>query len=260
MNIALINLGGYLKYYLRYFSICKYNSLFKRNSHLLVTPNKTCYVCALGPSLKSVDLMGIKGDTIVVNRFYKMRETFPNFVPDYYLMIDGAWGSDKLRDEFIEALDAYKSLGTKYILNSSFADLSFLKEVDYNNHYYVACSKGFFSSKRTIEVTKAMPAFGNVACTAIGLAMAMGYKRIVLLGCDFNSFAQTYDAHCYGGTTGKRKIALDYELFCYSFDAHIHRKLAEYAKNHGVEIINSTKGSLIDAYSVVIDENLYRHD
>ena len=48
------------------------------------------------------------------------------------------------------------------------------------------------------------------------------------------------------------------ELFCYCFDASVHVQLAEYARTLGVEIINSTKGSLIDAYPMNVDETLYR--
>ena len=35
-------------------------------------------------------------------------------------------------------------------------------------------------------------------------------------------------------------------------------QLAEYARTLGVEIINSTKGSLIDAYPMNVDETLYK--
>ena len=103
-----------------------------------------------------------------------------------------------------------------------------------------------------------MPAFGNVACTAIACAMALGYKKIVLLGCDFNSFASRSNNHCYTDKNIDRLHKMSYELFCYSFNADMHDELQFYAMEHDIEIINSTKGSLIDAYPYVIDEELYK--
>ena len=119
---------------------------------------------------------------------------------------------------------------------------------------------GYYISPKEIDITKVMPAFGNVICAAIAFAIGVGYKKIVLLGCDFNSFAFPHEIHCYdGGKDNKaaRRIPLDFELFCYSFDATVHLQLAKYANLLGVEIVNSTKGSLIDAYPMDVDNYLY---
>ena len=119
---------------------------------------------------------------------------------------------------------------------------------------------GYYITPKKIDITKIMPAFGNVICAAIAFAIGAGYKKIVLLGCDFNSFAFPHEIHCYdGGKDNKaaRRISLDFELFCYSFDATVHLQLAKYANLLGVEIVNSTKGSLIDAYPMDVDDNLY---
>jgi hypothetical protein len=43
---------------------------------------------ALGPSLKQVGFKQKKGDSIVVNRFFRMKEFNPDFVPTYYMMMD----------------------------------------------------------------------------------------------------------------------------------------------------------------------------
>ena len=126
---------------------------------------------------------------------------------------------------------------------------------------FLAMYNGYYIDPKKFELTKVMPAFGNVVCAAIAFAIGAGYKKIVLLGCDFNSFAFPHEVHCYdGGKENKavRRISLGYELFCYCFDAFVHVQLAEYARTLGVEIINSTKGSLIDAYPMNVDETLYK--
>lgn len=105
-----------------------------------------------------------------------------------------------------------------------------------------------------------MPAFGNVACTGIACALALGYKKIVLLGCDFNSFASTTRNHCYTEKSTKRLYKMSYELYCYSLVAEMHDQLAMYAEEHDVEIVNASKGSLIDAYPTIVEEGLYNSD
>ena len=103
-----------------------------------------------------------------------------------------------------------------------------------------------------------MPALGNVASAAILCAIGMGYKKIVLLGCDFNSFTTPFRSHCYSEPGERKRIRLFFELFCYSFAADTHMEIAKYAEKMGVTIVNSTKGSLIDAYPLEIDESLYK--
>ena len=93
------------------------------------------------------------------------------------------------------------------------------------------------------------PAFGNIVCCAIGFALGLGYKRIILLGCDFNSFATQKVEHCYSESKDKPKLRpLSMELFCYSFEAEMHNRLSVYADNHKIEILNGTPNSLIDSY------------
>ena len=167
----------------------------------------------------------------------------------------------KHRPALEKAIQLYPD--TKFIWNSSFPSLD-PSTLNYPcDKYFIAMYNGYYIKPKQIDITKVTPALGNVICAAIGFAIGAGYKKIVLLGCDFNSFAFPHEVHCYDGgkeNKGARRISLDFELFCYSFDATVHLKLAEYAHKMGVEIINSTKGSLIDAYPVVIDENLYKHD
>ncbi len=260
LNISVINLGGYIKY-LKYFLFDHSNlGLVKRNAVLLDSPKKNkCYICALGPSLKDVDLSKIEGDTIVVNRFYKIGVEYPDFIPNYYLIADKAFMEDKHIEDFKNLLSMYKGRGVKFILNSALSKSEPVKDYPNDQLYYTATCKGLFNSEKNICIDSVMPAFGNVACVAIATAMAIGYKEIVLLGCDFNSFAQVTQSHCYTDDTTKRQINLDFELFCYSFDANMHKELQKYAEMHNVKIFNSTVGSLIDAYPIKIEKELYRN-
>ena len=252
LNMFFVNIAGYIRtvqYYL--FEHYKFN-VVKKNKELKGPKEKVCYICALGPSLKKVDLNKIIGDTIVVNRFHKLSNQYPNFIPTYYLMYDASFGST-YKDELIEAIDKYYSKGTKFLFNSRFAKLDFLKQ---DNIYYLSSFKGDFTGQE-YRLDSVMPSFSNVVGAAIGTAMGMGYKKIVLLGCDFNSFASPVSNHCYAEADNSRQIKLWYELYRYAIVAYGHEMLSKYARLHNIEIINSTKGSLIDSYPFEIQEYLY---
>lgn len=257
--LKFINLGGWFKYFIKALTKRKLFSVVKKNGELLRRrENDVCYICALGPSLKQVDLSKIAGDTIVVNRFYKIGKDYPDFTPTYYLMIDALFNNNENKNDFNECIHQYKDKGTIYLLNSM---LSYNKDLiggNLPNVYYLSCFKGLFNHNKNYSIDKVMPAFGNVACTAIAVAMGLGYKKIILLGCDFNSFASTTRSHCYAEDSTKRLYRMSYELFCYSLVADMHDELQRYATEHGVSVINSTKGSLIDAYPSEIINKLYK--
>ena len=205
--------------------------------------------------------MKIKGDTIVVNLFHKIGSLYPEFVPTYYLIVDKGFITPKHWDNFKDAFDAYLNKGCKYIIHSGcekFISSHYGKDND--SIFYVSQFKGRFNHNKKLMIDHIMPSLGNVASTAIGCAIAMGYKKIVLLGCDFNSFASRVSSHCYEEKENARRITLGFELFSYSFIAKLHEELSEYANKHNIEIVNSTKGSLIDAYPYKIDQSLYFDD
>ena len=259
LNFKLIDAACKVKSFLNFFLHHKYFSVMKRNSSLFNEQNehKTCYVCALGPSLRDVNLNKIKGDTIVVNRFTKIGKEFPDFVPTYYAMIDALFAFPGYIEEVEEAIKMYGNKGTKFFFGSKLLHAELFKRVKNDNFYFVTWPSGFLKPNKTYTLDQPFPALQNVACFAIYYAMLMGYKKIVLLGCDFNSFASLTRNHCYQESSSERLYKRSLELFDYSIVSKVHENLNEYAINHGVKILNSTKGSLIDAYEFNILNELY---
>ena len=263
LNLCFVNAGGYAKYIFRLLSLPRTLMLLKRNKKLISgRKHDTCYICGLGPSLVDVDLdklADLPADTIVVNRFTKMAES-TKLQPTYYLMVDNAFAIPPIREVLDEAVKLYPN--TNFIWNINFPKLDrHIMELPCKK-YFIAMFKGYYNKPKEIDLTNVLPAMGNCVCTAIGCAIGLGYKRIVLLGCDFNSFASQHQVHCYdGGYSGNapRLYSLDYELFAYSFDAAVHLNLGKYAKLCGVQIFNATKGSLIDAYERVDMPELYKN-
>lgn len=260
LNIKIFNIGGYVKRVQFFFLKHETYSAIKRNKELVKAenPGKKAYVCALGPSLREVDLSKIDGDTIVVNRFYKFGNDYPAFVPTYYMITDYNFMRPENKKDLECALKAYKDKGTIFLLNSKLASSAVVNAIPKEQLYFVSPFDGRMRPNKDYKIDGWMPAFQNVVGAAILTLMLMGYKDINLLGCDFNSFASTKQVHCYKDKSEERLYTMYYELFAYSFAAKDHLDLQEYAERIGRKITNMTKGSLIDAYPVEIDEALYK--
>ena len=258
LDVRIINGVGLIKRFANFFFHHYKYSVIKKNKELrLGSQNKKCYICALGPSLKNINFDKLKGDSIVVNRFFKIGKKNPNFIPTYYIMIDDQFADPKLAVDLIEALDTYINKGTKFILNSRLFGCEVLKGYNSDQIYFISSFKGCFNPDKDYNVSKILPIFENVVGAAITCAIDFNYKNILLLGCDFNSFASTTRNHCYQDTKTERWYRMSFELFCYAFAARTHDNIQKYALKKGVSITNSTKGSLIDAYPLIIEESLY---
>lgn len=259
MNLAAYNLGGYYKRMVYFFTKREIYKAIRRNKELENKDNeqKKAYLCALGPSLKKVDINRISGDTIVVNRFYKIGKENPSFVPTYYLIADTDFTKSEYVNDLKEAIEYYASKGTIFIFNSKMYNHPFMKQIPEKQLFFVSGIDGRLKLGKNYRIDGIYPAFMNVAGVAIFLLILMGYKDITLLGCDFNSFASTKQAHCYVDEKQQRLWTMSQELYEYSIVAKDHCDLASYAEKKGCTITNSTKGSLIDAYPIKIDESLY---
>lgn len=263
-NLSFVNIGGKVKYLFRLTTLYNTLRLLKKNNLLVENrKNDIIYICGLGPSLADVDLDKIADmsnvDTLVCNYFVKMADK-TKLKPTYYMMVDAGFVKPKHRPALEKAIELYPD--TKFIWNSSFQVLD-PSTLNYPcEKYFIAMYNGYYIKPKQFNITKVTPAFGNVICAAIGFAIGAGYKKIVLLGCDFNSFAFPHEVHCYDGgkeNKGARRVSLAQELFSYSFDAAVHENLSAYAKSLNVEIVNATRGSLIDAYKRIDISELYNN-
>ncbi len=248
----LLSAGSFLLSVKRAPLLVKDASVLKKNRDISRYKNSdTCYVIGLGPSLKNVDLKKIKGDTLVTNRFVRF-EGAQDITPTFYCLPDNAFYQGEHSSVLSEATLAFPN--TVFLLNGKYrlnAERLISRDT---TAFYTYAWKGFFNPNREIKLDKNLPIMGNVACYAIMIALGLGYKHIILLGCDFNSFANRKPVHCYIDAKDQKEFSMSFELFCYSFVADTHRLLNEYAKKHDCEIINATDGSLIDAYTYSEEE------
>lgn len=206
----------------------------------------TLYVLGLGPSLKNVDLSKLDdGDIICSNRFYKFQNA-DKCCPAFYCLMDDEYFVGNAVEDFLKAYSQFPN--TQFLLNGKYKEAIDEKIGSQDNIFFVYGWSGLIKKSSTIDFTRNLPVALNVVCRMIEAGIYMGYKKIVLLGCDFNSFAMLKDKHCYEDKDDGVHWKLSYELFCYSFAAKEHEILDYIARKRGIEILNATEGSLIDAY------------
>ena len=219
----------------------------KRNKKLKDSAKqKRCYILGAGPSLASVDLDLLIGQPVIaVNRLYLL-ESYEVLSPIFHCALDPVMCNGGYREEFYDVIISHPSVN--FLLSGNVP--SPFKELE--NTY--TCQLGFIPSKLVKPFRLDLPsaAFSNVVQFAIELAMYMGFKEIVLLGCDFNQFTSRTDRHVYDDRVAakKRTLSMTYELLTHTIMLIQYEYLKEYADQRGISIINATEGSLLDVFEM----------
>ncbi len=241
-NIFIINLYGFFLYLRRYYFYLKSRKYLKKNKELInKKKNKKIYIIGTGPSLKNIDLKKIKGDTLVLNNFYKYNSP-KEFIPNYCMIIDNYFFTEN-KELIKETIKKYPKINL--ILNGKYIKDTKKIVKNLNNIYFIQLWKGYFSEKKIIDFSKVESSFINVSCCAVAYSIYLEYKEIYLLGIDFNSFVSK-NSHCYNENRNISNIKND--LYGFSMAIDIHEKLYKYAQKKGIKIVNINDNSLLDVY------------
>ncbi len=228
--------------------------VLKRNAQLKnLRHSDSCFIIGNGPSLNDVDLNLLKGkDAFCVNHFFKHPKD--NYEPRFFLAIDQGFLAGNNR-EYIKNL-RNKYPGMIMLLKYDFANLKDI-EWDVGKTFFLYSKQFQYGNFIRCDCTKNMTACINVVLQCIQVAMYMGYKKIYLLGCDFNTTFQKVEMHYYGANDDETGETLNGNHARWDSLAFFHHYALQHkAKEKGIEIINLTKGSFIDAYPTGILENV----
>lgn len=223
------------------------NELLKRNALLEEKGDETiCFVLGNGPSLKNIDLKLIENyPCMTVNFFHKGAGDFSS---SYHLMIDGLF-AETYWDYTKELVKQHKD--TKFIVRSTTYQKFQREGLDTERLFAIMAD--YLPEKDSLRYDMKKPMTGslNVVPVAIECAMSMGFQKIYLLGCDFNTYAIAKDSHFYDQASGKifeQKGYLAGDLVRSALVHKQHYLLEKLSREAGIEIVNLTEGSLIDAY------------
>lgn len=235
-------------YYLNHFEKTEYGKELAKLRG--IHEGKRCFVIGNGPSLTAKDLECLKNEyTFAFNRIYYIFDQ-TEWRPTFYCTQDEKIVRNSLRD-------ICNQISTEYIFAP--INLKWYFELELETKFY-------FSQKQTASEAE-IPAFseniaheicvGNtVTYTAIQIAAYMGFSEIYLLGVD-HSFhvSQDTEGNIIVDPTVKDYFCSEYnkdknELFIPKPDVSTLSYMAawQYAKNHNLQIYNSTRGGKLEVF------------
>jgi len=256
INIILYkiyNVASQMIFNIKDYKIKKFTA---RNIELKLSKNRKgeCFVIGNGPSLKGVDLKLIKDyDTFTVNYFHKGKKS-NDLKSTYHVIIDETFYKGEHLNYITDLYNSQKS--TKFIFRHKAISELKGKNTDFTRAYFTYQKLMQYDNYIKLDMTKNITACVNVVLCCIQSAIYMGYKRIYLIGCDFNSFATLNPLHFYTEGISNRVESVGVELKGSAPVLFHHYALQNYALNHGIEILNATEGSLIDAYKRINLEDI----
>jgi len=267
------------------------SKIFFRNKFPLKS-QKDCVVLGNGPSLNPClenhrEFLANK-DLFAVN-YFPVTDIYDQLKPRNYIV--GAlefWYPDVTPDRLEKQQKLFNALATKttwelnLFISYKARNYPFWLEIIKNNKnikvtYYNETPTEGFRSFRYCAFRKnlGMPRPHNVMIPAILFSLNMGYDKIYLVGADHSwlplikvddqNNVLLNQQHFYDENTsvyktmankgkGQRNLSEVLHKFYLAFKGHM--ELAEYSKHKGIEIINLTPGSFIDAYQKINLSNL----
>lgn len=207
-----------------------------------------CFILGTGPSLNHLtpEQTALLENEITfgVNSLYKARVA-DNITPKYYALMDNIyWGRSSYT--FAEVSNRYRDNAPVFITDIRAKEFTFDK-----TRSIFLYAKNYPTKEVRYDLTRNISITMNVVGFSILAAMYMGFKEIYLLGCDYNSFCSRVSSHCYDDKSEYEKSGvnnLSFYLKYYHLTTEFHYLIAKTARKNGINIINLTDGSLLDAY------------
>ena len=209
-----------------------------------------CFILGTGPSLKKLTEAQVKflsSEFIFgTNSSYKV-DTVSLITPKYYALMDNLYW-EEWSDTFSHVATRYKNDPPIFITDIRAKELT-KQASSIGQHIYVH-SKKFPITKMSDQLHENIFGAMNVVSFSILVAMYMGFKKIYLLGCDYNSFCAKGYGHAYDDKSevSQSNYNLAFYLKFYHITTEFHYLIEKLARSKNIEIINITPDSLLDAY------------
>lgn len=210
-----------------------------------------CFIVGNGPSINCVDLKSLKDEyTFTVNQFARNTH-FKDIHTNFHVWSDTRFFNlDKNRPEDLELIDVMKSVKTEEnnpIIFYEYSAYDMIKNFNLdkylNIHYYHEAGLRLNNiAKWDCDFTKMVPGFSTVIHYIICLAIYMGFKEIVLLGCDCTSFI----------TIAETKLGhAEKALYAYGLSENEKKRMEKVQKQTSIRDELSWQVAMFDNYKLL---------
>ncbi len=216
-----------------------------------VHEGESCFLIGNGPSLTMEDLERIHSSKIAsfgMNLAYKVYDN-TLWRPAYYIF-----------SEYNMMRQYYDEIGMLRRDNLFVKNFYYMDETPMlsDTNYYPGCAERCYLEKQRFsdDITKAVYGGYTVMYDALQIAIYMGYKKIYLIGADFSYLDDpaTKGNHFYDDkTVDKRAVAGKPHIY---ISLAAMQKAEEYAREHGIDIYNATRGGKLEVFRRIDLESL----
>ncbi len=268
-------------------SLLKVILMSKRPSASVKREGDTLVVMGNGPSLRdAVDNHRalLEQNRLMSVNFAPLTPEFFSLQPDFHILADGIFFEKDKKGNVEEMWDALKRVDWDLVLylpaqRRGAPELKDLPECVKVKYFNLTPAEGWgWLMKMLYSSGLAMPRPRNVLIPSIMTGIREGFGRIILVGADHswsktlwvtdNNRVVSVQPHFYKDNEKERerveslykdiRLHQIYQSFAIAFRSYFAVK--DYADNRGVEIINATPGSFIDAFPRALPETLTRAD
>lgn len=218
-----------------------------------VSQDKRLFIVLNGPSINNQNLALLENEECMfVNRGF-MHPLYAEIKPKYHVFVDrkmlsGEWSAEWL-DDIVKM-----NPNVIFLMPVSWADKERFKP-------YIAKGYNFYW----------LPFNTPASCLGVSgycfdFAISNHIKQVYFLGFDATGLANEVlkgVSHFYGtNAENNTKTTINYIQDFYMFSRHLLdlHKMAKKAKKHGVNIINATKGGLLDMFPRAVYEDLFENN
>jgi hypothetical protein len=246
---------------------------------------KRCFILATGPSIATQDLSPLAGEYCIAVSMFHLHNEIRKIKPIWHVLapVHPPFKLDTVKKIIDTCYDRYKGLEDinfmvghssyeyaykEYIKNETNQFESEFKNrihyLDYNKSYSI--TEQNYSSIDIWDLEKNPFGLRTVIFPAIQLAYYLGFKEIILLGCDHDyllDLTRVESQHFYPEKEGFSdeetfsSANLEEWFYTYYILWKEYRLIKNYMNDQNVKIINATNGGMLDVFPRVKFESLF---
>jgi hypothetical protein len=233
---------------------------------------ESCFVLGNGPSARALDLLALRGQTVISVSNGYLHENYAAIAPRYHCLPQVTYGRMTDADVVTWFTEMHERLGdAELFLNET--EAAVVREHNLfagRKVHYLAMRENFdeMTTRQVIDISIPVPRVQSVPVMAIMIAMYLGFEKIALLGVDHDHFKEGRYVYAFNlgvqegkdtsvGTGGEVKTSWHDDFQSLARLWRQYRVLGEISRSNGRRIVNATPGGELDEFERVQYRTLF---